>query len=57
VGTYLALVRYAPGKAEKPAAWELAVVQAFFERLTEAAMKEKADNALKSLMGGDTEDK
>ena len=55
VGTYLALVRYAPGKSKKPAAWEQAIIQAFLERLTEAAMKEKTDNALKSLMGGDTE--
>jgi hypothetical protein len=57
VGSFLAIGQYAMGKDGKPGGWEPGLIREFFERITEAAMKEKTDNALKSLMGGGEKDR
>jgi hypothetical protein len=57
VGNYLGIVQITAEKGKKPGGWAQEVIHAFFERIGEAAMKEKTDNALKALMGGDAGDR
>lgn len=55
VGRYLAIAQGLAGDAKKNV-WRNETIGAFYEKVTEAALKEKTEKALESLMGGGAED-
>ncbi len=52
VGNYLAIARYGMGKKKKGGGFEKALIAEFMDRVMEAAIREKTENALEALMGG-----
>ena len=56
IGSFLGISRV-DSKQKGKAEWQSGLVTEFFDRLTKQAMKEKTESALKSLLGGGSEEK